>query len=263
MGTKNRTYFHSRRFILASLNSLIAGPQRCRGRKRGYRRQTNYYYCLQQVLSRDLPLNECHLGVTVRRQLICLRTIPVRRWWENMEYPNPQVSVRSEADRRLKGPQGAKQRFRESSKPEAPSGDLLLSEAAWHGDPVRRAPHLPWVQSDCFLQLHVLESALGLDVQMWTELYNWPQNESLFFPNGREGNRFLRGFLITAIYCITKHEFSTRKDGTRNKGASWEDRKASHVLHLGSMPSQASLLDSGDLLLQILFLGPKGSSWFS
>lgn len=86
---------------------------------------------------------------------------------------------------------------------------------------------------------------------------------SLFFsPNGREGNRFLRGFLITAVYCITRHEFSTRKDGTRNKGASWEDRKASHVLHLGSMPSRATLLDSGDLLLQILFLGPKGSLVF-
>lgn len=121
-----------------------------------------------------------------------------------------------------------------------------------------------WVP--CFLQLRVLESALGLDVQMWPEFYIWPQNESLslffYFPNGREGNRFLRGFLITTVYCITKREFSTRKEGTRNKGASWEDRKASHARHLVSVPSLASLLEPGNLLLQILFLGPTGSLVF-
>lgn len=194
MGTKNRTYCHSRRLILASLNSLIAGPQRCRGRKRGYWRQTDYYYCPQLALSRDLPLNECHLGVTVEGSLFVWGPsqsgVGERTW----EYPNPQVSVRSEADCRLKGPQEAKQSFREREfQTWGPLGDLFPSEAAWHGDPIRRTSHLPRVQSDCFLQLHVLESTLGLDVQMWPELYNWPQNESLFFPQRKRREQILKG----------------------------------------------------------------------
>lgn len=120
-----------------------------------------------------------------------------------------------------------------------------------------------WVP--CFLQFRVLESALGLDVQMWPEItFGHKMSLSLFsyFPNGREGNRFLRGFLITTVYCITKREFSTRKEGTRNKEASWEDRKASHALHLVSVPSLASLLEPGNLFLQISFLGPTGSLVF-
>lgn len=197
-------------------------------------------------------------------QLICLRPSQAGVGERTWEYPNPQVSMRIEADRRLKGPQEAKQSFRESSKPEAPSGICFLQKLPDMGTPIRRAPHLPWVPSGYLASFSFVFLKVHWDwmCRCGPNFTSDHKNESFFFPNEREGNRFLRGFLITSVYWITKREFSTRKDGTRNKGESWEDHKASYVLRLVSTPSLASLLESGNLLLHILFLGPKGSLVF-
>lgn len=112
--------------------------------------------------------------------------------------------MRIEADRRLKGPQEAKQSFRESSKPEAPSGICFLQKLPDMGTPIRRAPHLPWVPSGYLASFSFVFLKVHWDwmCRCGPNFTSDHKNESFFFPNGREGNRFLRGFLITSVYWI-------------------------------------------------------------
>lgn len=103
--------------------------------------------------------------------------------------------MRIEADRRLKGPQEAKQSFRESSKPEAPSGICFLQKLPDMGTPIRRAPHLPWVPSGYLASFSFVFLKVHWDwmCRCGPNFTSDHKNESFFFSQWKRREQILKG----------------------------------------------------------------------